>query len=188
MPLLRVNVLSLILLLATAEDVLSTGVLGIGDHSGHFADTKTARSLLASSVGDEDVEQIFQKAKCVQCHKIPGIRQAHGRVGPSLVMGTTAPKRLRDPRYSGSAKTTREYILESILNHNQFIVKGYRSTPMPIDYNKQVSGGALDKMITYLSNLKEGKLPPTPTEYCRPNNSNATKQPLVQTQRQKTSC
>lgn len=118
----------------------STTVLAAPEALVHQKPTANSLSVnpeirLLTSVGDEDIESLFQKAKCAECHVIPGTRGANGKVGPRLVMGTVGPKRLKESNYKGTAKTVREYVVESILDHGQYVPRGYRSVPMPLNYN-----------------------------------------------------
>jgi mono/diheme cytochrome c family protein len=106
------------------------------------------------------VDQIFQKATCVACHTIPGIAGAVGTIGPKLVEGTNAPTRIKDPAYKGTAKSTREYITESVINPSAYVVKGFPDNTMPKEFGKKLSAGALNKIVDYLSQLQEGKEPP----------------------------
>lgn len=112
------------------------------------------------ATGEEPVDQIFQKATCVACHTIPGIAGAVGTIGPKLVEGTNAPTRIKDPAYKGTAKSTREYITESVINPSAFVVKGFPDNTMPKEFGKKLSAGALNKIVDYLSQLQEGKEPP----------------------------
>ena len=97
---------------------------------------KTAIPMVESSAvplvtGDESIQDQFIRAGCPVCHTIPGIAGAHGQVGPPLLLGKTGPARLADPRYSGRAKTVREYIVESIVAPQDYIVPGYPERTMP---------------------------------------------------------
>ncbi|MFM8552705.1 MAG: c-type cytochrome [Nitrospiraceae bacterium] len=112
------------------------------------------------ATGEEPVDQIFQKATCVACHTIPGIAGAVGTIGPKLVEGTNAPTRIKDPAYKGAAKSTREYITESVINPSAYVVKGFPDNTMPKEFGKKLSAGALNKIVDYLSQLQEGKEPP----------------------------
>jgi hypothetical protein len=105
--------------------------------------------------GQEPVPRMFAKAGCPVCHTIPGIAGAAGRVGPKLVLGTTAAKRLADPKYRGHAKTPREYIIESILNPGIYVVPGYPEKAMPRWYGEKISAGALENIANYLEAQKE---------------------------------
>lgn len=100
--------------------------------------------------GEEPIADVFRRAGCVVCHTIPGIPGANGQVGPLLALGTTGPRRISDPSYSGQAKTVREYIVESVLDPRQFIVQGYPALTMPTWYGSKLSALALEKIATYL--------------------------------------
>ena len=110
--------------------------------------------------GTERVDKILARAQCVTCHKIAGIPEATGTIGPELWMKTTAPGRLRDNDYKGKAKTIREYVVESIIHPSIYVVKGFPDNTMPKVFGTRLTGLAIDKMADYLSQLEEGKAPP----------------------------
>ncbi|MBH0206936.1 MAG: nitric oxide reductase [Nitrospira sp.] len=107
-----------------------------------------ASSLLAD--GSEPVDQIFAKGQCVSCHVIPGIPGANGHVGPPLILGTTGTQRLTDPAYRGEARTVHEYIVESVLDPQRFVVQGYPEHTMPTWYGSKLSALALEQIAAYL--------------------------------------
>jgi mono/diheme cytochrome c family protein len=117
-----------------------------------------AGGLLAD--GTEPVDQIFAKAQCVVCHTIPGIPGAMGTVGPKLVEGTNAPNRIKAADYKGNAKTVREYIMESVVTPSTYVVKPFPDNVMPKIFGQKLSAGAINKIIDYLSQVKEGQPPP----------------------------
>jgi mono/diheme cytochrome c family protein len=110
--------------------------------------------------GSEPVDQIFAKAQCVSCHTIPGIPGATGTIGPKLVEGTNAPSRIKDKEYKGTAKSTPEYIMESIVAPSAYVVKPFPDNTMPKVFGQKLSAGALKKIVDYLSQTYEGKEPP----------------------------
>jgi hypothetical protein len=110
--------------------------------------------------GDEPIIDMFTRAGCPVCHVIPGIPGADGRVGPPLVLGTTGLERLNDPTYRGNAKTVHEYIVESVLEPEQFIVQGYPEHTMPAWYGSKLSALALEKIASYLERQSEESLAP----------------------------
>ncbi len=103
--------------------------------------------------GDEPLKDMLTRAGCPVCHAIPGIEGARGQVGPPLVLGTTGPQRLADPRYQGRAETVREYVIESILSPSVYVVPGYPDRAMPQWYGKKLTAQALDKIAGYLVQL-----------------------------------
>ena len=117
-----------------------------------------ASALLAD--GTEPVDQIFAKAQCVVCHTIPGIPGAVGTQGPKLEEGTNAPNRIKDPAYKGTAHSTSDYIMESVVSPSAYVVKGFPDNLMPKVFGQKLSAGALKKIVDYLSQVKAGSPPP----------------------------
>ncbi|TKS59797.1 MAG: putative Diheme cytochrome c [Nitrospira sp.] len=117
-----------------------------------------ASVLLAD--GSEPVDQIFAKAQCMVCHTIPGIPGALGTQGPKLEEGTNAPNRIKDPAYKGTAHSTPEYIMESVVSPSTYVVKGFPDNLMPKVFGQKLSAGALKKIVDYLSQVKAGAPPP----------------------------
>ncbi len=112
-------------------------------------------AMIPLVTGEEPTDVLFFKAGCPVCHTIPGIPGAGGRVGPKLVLGTTGPQRLADPRYRGRARTVRDYIAESVLEPGAYVVSGYQDQMMPRWYGQKLSATALDRMTAYLEVLTE---------------------------------
>lgn len=106
--------------------------------------------MVSLVTGDEPITEIFTKAGCPVCHIVPGIPGADGRVGPPLVLGATGPVRLADPAYRGHAKTVHEYVIESVIEPELFVVQGYPSGTMPTWYGAKLSALAMEKIASYL--------------------------------------
>ncbi|MFQ5589513.1 MAG: c-type cytochrome, partial [Nitrospiria bacterium] len=112
----------------------------------------------------DPIEVVMEKNGCFSCHKIPGIDRAQaGLIGPILAMKNVAARRLASPEYKqavseGRAKATtaREYIAESILRPDSFIVPGFRAGDgMPTDYERKMTLGDVENIVTYLLNIDE---------------------------------
>lgn len=123
-------------------------------------DEKAAGPTQLLADGTEPVDQIFAKAQCVVCHTIPGIPGATGTQGPKLEEGTNAPNRIHDSAYKGTAKSTPEYIMESVVSPSTYVVKGFPDNLMPKIFGQKLSAGALKKIVDYLSQVKAGAPPP----------------------------
>lgn len=100
--------------------------------------------------GEESFSELFTHAGCAVCHVIPGIPGANGHVGPPLILGTTGTQRLNDPTYHGQARTVHEYIVESVLDPQRFVVRGYPEQTMPAWYGSKLSALAVEKIAAYL--------------------------------------
>lgn len=107
------------------------------------------------TTGDEPIEEIFTRAGCPVCHMIPGIHGANGQVGPKLVLGTTGKQRIHRSDYRGQAQTVHDYIVESVLDPERFVVPGYPPLTMPAWYGSKLSALALEKIATYLEQQTE---------------------------------
>ena len=150
---------ALIVVAAVLIALLSSGRLGpsLSDsqRNAAFDPSRLSPSMVPLVTGDEPIRELFTRAGCPVCHTIPGIGGADGRVGPTLVMGTTGPKRLADPRYRGRAKTVKEYLIESILEPGVYVTPGYPDRTKPRWYGQRLSAGALEKIAVYLEQITE---------------------------------
>jgi hypothetical protein len=112
------------------------------------------------AVGTESPEEIINLMGCPLCHTIPGVEGAVGELGPKLHEKINAPKRIKDPNYKGKAKTGREYVKESILNPNAYIVfneaegEPFPEGVMPQDFANKLSVNALEKLVDFISNTQ----------------------------------
>ena len=119
-----------------------------------------APEMVPLVTGEEPISVIFTRAGCPVCHTIPGIAGAKGLVGPPLVLGSTGKERLRDPTYRGKAETVHEYVIESVVEPEVFVVPGYPPSTMPAWYGSKLSALALEKMASYLEHqVWEGREP-----------------------------
>ena len=113
------------------------------------------------TTGDESLPEIFEKAQCTICHIIPGIPGAdEGDFGPELYLKTNASKRMKDKGYTGSASSVQEYILESIMNPNLYVVPDFDEDLMPDDFGTTLNAKTLYRIVNYISKLEKGKAPP----------------------------
>jgi len=105
----------------------------------------------------------FQKGGCGACHKIPGVPNAVGTIGPDLSkIGEMAASRIADSSYTGSATTGEEYIHESILEPEIFLVPDCPSSAcqaglMPATFASTLSEGEISQIVGYLNTLPGGE-------------------------------
>jgi hypothetical protein len=109
-----------------------------------------APDMVPLVTGDEPIAEIFRKAGCAVCHTVPGIPGADGRVGPPLLLAMTGPVRLADPSYRGHAQTVHDYVIESVIEPEVFVVSGYPAGTMPTWYGAKLSALALERIASYL--------------------------------------
>jgi hypothetical protein len=113
-------------------------------------------------------QDMIAKLGCAGCHKIPTTTATVGVIGPLLIEKTNALKRIASEEYgalvkSGNAhaSTPKEYVMESIVNPNAFIVPGYGlpttppTSPMPHGFGQKLSYDALDRLAEFLLSIDE---------------------------------
>jgi len=136
-----------------------------GTAQDHQIEPETAALAMVSSdkvpltTGQEPIAEIFTRAGCPVCHVIPGIPGANGQIGPKLVLGTTGLQRIQSPNYKGEAHTVHDYVVESVLDPERFVVLGYPGWTMPTWYGSKLSALALEKIATYLEQQTESTPP-----------------------------
>jgi len=96
----------------------------------------------------ENATEAFLKFECATCHEHPLIEEG-GDIGPNL---GELPK-VAGKRKKGMA--AREYIKESIMNPNAFIVEDFDEDTMPDDFSKRMTVAEFDMIVDALLGKKE---------------------------------
>lgn len=88
---------------------------------------------------------------CAACHAVePG----KTLVGPSLAdIERVAARRIRSADYKGTAQSSDEYIRESIVQPQAYVVPGFAAGTMPNSYTG-LDQQALNDLVSYLMTLK----------------------------------
>jgi mono/diheme cytochrome c family protein len=83
---------------------------------------------LASSTAEIDLTEaiaIYRRSYCGTCHTL-SIAETTGTFGPNQgSAGLVAEQRIHDPNYTGSATNAADYLLESLVDPQAYIVAGY---------------------------------------------------------------
>jgi hypothetical protein len=91
---------------------------------------------------------------CYECH----ITFTHGplflssAIGPSI--SERAASRIEDPSYTGTATTAEEYLVESILLPEVYVVEFYEREPMDDDYDERLTAQDVADILAWLSTLE----------------------------------
>ena len=117
----------------------------------------SAQPALAAGRGDASRgATLFATRPCASCHDVtrpwPG-----GEICPNLGnIATEAARIVRSRQYRGKARTAAQYIRESIVDPNAYIVPGagYRmadgQSVMPKDFGTTLSAGEIDDLVAFL--------------------------------------
>jgi nitrite reductase (NO-forming)/hydroxylamine reductase len=122
-----------------------------------------ADEAAGNTAGNQTAVAALQKSGCTACHVIPGVPGAVGNIGPDLSeMRTVAEEYIQSDAYTGHATTVDEYVRESILEPNIFIVPECPNGPcqpgqMPENLANLITDGELDAVVQYLAALPQGE-------------------------------
>jgi len=124
--------------------------------------TQTALAVAFGGGGTPQtgVAVVALPATCAACHAIAGTSAA-GKVCPDLThIGTVAVERLAATDYRGTATTPADYIRESILDPNAYVVQGTGWTApdgtsaMPRAVGTVLATRELNQLVAYLASLE----------------------------------
>ncbi len=98
------------------------------------------------TAGPRDPADIFATLGCGGCHTLAGVPGAVGTVGPDLTkLATEAGSRVE-------GMSAEEYVRESIVNPNAYIVEGYPSGVMPQNFGEKLSEEELNNLVDWILN------------------------------------
>lgn len=91
---------------------------------------------------------------CAACHEISAVGPAWAAGGGQPGIGARAGARIESGDYTGEATNAREYLLESIVRTNVYIVDGYEANIMPGDYGQRLTAQQVADLIVYMETLR----------------------------------
>jgi mono/diheme cytochrome c family protein len=153
-PLRKDQIDSLVAFIENWEDrALADGGTVASAPSGQPIGTDITVSLPA---GDpEQGAALAQSAQggCSACHELAAVGPAWARSGEMPGIATRAVERINETDYTGSATTAQQYLVESIVAPNVFVVPGYGSGIMPQDYAQRLTARQVADLIAYMETL-----------------------------------
>lgn len=99
----------------------------------------------AGLAGATDGRQIFVAAGCGGCHQLSRAG-TNGRIGPSLDDLAASARRYGRAR----GETPEQYVRESIVRPDAFVVPGFRRGIMPSGYDKRLTRQQIDALVRFL--------------------------------------
>jgi mono/diheme cytochrome c family protein len=94
------------------------------------------------------------EAGCSACHELAAVGPAWAAEGNQPGIGERAEQRIAQADYNGVAETASEYLLESIVNTDVYVVEGYDASLMPGDYGERLSAQQAADLIEYMLSLR----------------------------------
>ena len=94
--------------------------------------------------------ELYKGQYCGICHEFR-MTGSLGSSGPTHEgIGLTAAKRVRDPKYTGDAKTAEEYLRESIVIPTAYLVPGYERTMYRMPAYTTLSDSEVEALVQLL--------------------------------------
>ncbi|MBX3054732.1 MAG: c-type cytochrome [Caldilineaceae bacterium] len=119
-----------------------------------IARLSTPTALQASAERMDEGLRVYRAQYCGVCHQL-AVGGTTGQFGPSHNgMAWTAQRRLLDPTYTGSASTPDEYLHESILSPEVYIVDGYADSSHHMPSYAHLSSAEIDALVYLLGHQR----------------------------------
>ncbi len=157
MPTSRAHFVALVLLIVTAAHVsLPLGASGEGASppSGASGEGATPPTTLEEAVEGDALAayglELYRQHYCGVCHHLT-VADTHGVFGPTHDgMAAIAQERVSSDAYAGSAATADEYVRESIVDPEAFLVPGYTITPHRMPAYAHLTDAELEALVHFL--------------------------------------
>jgi mono/diheme cytochrome c family protein len=99
-------------------------------------------------------EQKANSLGCVACHIASPTGPAWLASGDQPAIGVRAQERFQQPDYQGKAQSPEQYLFESIVSPNTYVVPGFAPGVMPQNYGNTLTEQDMADLIAYLLSLK----------------------------------
>lgn len=94
------------------------------------------------------------EAGCSACHELAAVGPAWAAEGNQPGIGERAELRIAQDDYNGVAETAIQYLLESIVHTDAFVVEGFGAGLMPQDYGQRLTAQQTADLIAYMLSLR----------------------------------
>ena len=99
-------------------------------------------------------ETLANTKGCAACHITAPVGPAWAATADQPGIGARAETRFQESGYTGAATTAEQYLLESIVNPNAYVVPPFAAGLMPANYAETLSAQEVADLIAYMLSLK----------------------------------
>ncbi len=91
---------------------------------------------------------------CAGCHVLASVGPAWLPQPGQPGMGARAETRFKQPDYTGKATSAEQYLFESVVQPNAFVVSGFQPNIMPQNFGQRLTPQDLSDLIVYMLSLR----------------------------------
>lgn len=106
--------------------------------------------------GDPENGQVLAEGGlgCAGCHVLSETGPAWEGEGDMAGIGARAATRFEQPDYTGEADNATDYLVESVIRTDEFIVEGFAANIMPSDYGTRLTVQDLADIVAYMETFR----------------------------------
>jgi mono/diheme cytochrome c family protein len=142
--------------------VLNWQQSALAEEGGEVADVSPAQAvgtdiMVELPEGDpESGAALSQESSvgCAACHELSAVGPAWAPQGDVPGIGARSEERINADDYTGEATNAGQYLLESIVRTNAYVVNGYEANIMPGDYGQRLTAQQVADLIAYMQTLR----------------------------------
>jgi mono/diheme cytochrome c family protein len=91
---------------------------------------------------------------CASCHVLTAVGPKWPADAGALGIGSRAETRFQAPGYAGQATSAEQYLFESVVMSNAYVVEGFQSNLMPQNYADRLSAQDMADLLAYMLSLR----------------------------------
>lgn len=144
---------ALVLFIMNWEGVALTGDGPVSPPSGDFVGSDINVSLPS---GDADRGKALSDGAlgCSSCHVLTTVGPAWMPEGSTPGVGDRAADRIGQDDYAGTATTPEQYMIESVVLTDNYVVEGYQPGIMPGNYSERITMQDMADLLAYMLSIR----------------------------------
>ncbi|MFQ5923790.1 MAG: c-type cytochrome, partial [Anaerolineales bacterium] len=95
-----------------------------------------------------------QTLGCAACHELTAVGPAWAAEDGLPSLAKRGDIRIQQDDYTGNATTADEYLIESVIQTNIFVVEGFQESVMPIDFGERITLQDMADLLAYMKTFE----------------------------------
>jgi nitric oxide reductase subunit C len=91
---------------------------------------------------------------CTVCHALTPVGPAWAATGDQPTLAERAGARIGQADYAGEATTGEQYLLESVMQPNAYLVPGFQAGVMPLDFGERITLQQMADLMAYMLSFR----------------------------------